>query len=321
MDLKQCRLLVTPTSFGKNDPRLKSELERQVGEVIYNTTGKPLATEDLLRLLPGVDGYIAGLEPITRAALAAADRLVVISRYGVGVDAVDLAAAQERGITVTNTPGANAVSVAELALGLMLALVRQIPEGAAAVRRGQFPRLNGMSIEGKTVGIVGMGAIGKQLARRLTGFDACLLACDPNPDAAFAEKHGIQLASLETLLAQADILSLHLPLTPETHNLVDRDFLARMKPGAYLVNTSRGELIDEVALLEALQSGRLRGAAMDAFAQEPVDPANPLLALPNVIPSPHLGAQTDGATNTMGWMSLNACLAVLRGEPCLYRVV
>lgn len=321
MDLKQCRLLVTPTSFGKCDPRLKSELEALVGEVIYNTTGKPMSTDLLMQLLPGVDGYIAGLESITREALAVADRLKVIARYGVGVDAVDLSAAKERGIVVTNTPGANSGSVAELTLGLMLALVRQIPEGAAAVRKGQFPRLAGMSIEGKTIGIIGLGAIGKQLARRLSAFDASLLAYEPYPDAVFAEKYGVQFTTLDDLLPRADIVSLHLPLMAETHGMVDQAFLNKMKKGAYLVNTSRGELVDEAALLEALRSGHLRGVGMDAFAQEPVDPTNPLLALPQVIPTPHLGAQTDGATNSMGWMSVEGCLSVLRGEEPLHRVV
>lgn len=314
MDLKQCRLLVTPTSFGKNDPRLKAELEAQAGEVIYNLTGKPLSAADLERLLPGIDGYIAGLDSITRAALTSADRLKVIARYGVGIDSVDLDAARERGIVVTNTPGANSISVAELALGLILSLIRQIPEGAAAVRKGQFPRLSGTSLEGKTVGIVGLGAIGKQLARHLAGFDACLLAYDPYPDTDFALKNNVTFTSMDELLAQSEIVSLHLPLMPQTQGMVDRAFLAKMKKGAYLINTARGELIDEAALLEALQSGHLRGVGMDAFAQEPVDPDNPLLDLPQVIPTPHLGAQTDGATNAMGWMALNDCLAVLRGE-------
>jgi D-3-phosphoglycerate dehydrogenase len=293
---------------------LRSELERQVGEVIYNPSGKPLSASDLLRLLPGVDGYIAGLDSITREALSSADRLKVIARYGVGVDSVDLAAAWERNIVVTNTPGANSVSVAELTLGLMLALVRQIPEGAAAVRKGQFPRLSGMSIEGKTVGIIGLGAIGKQVTCRLVPFDTCLLAYDPYPDQDFAGMHGVQFSPLDDLLARSDIVSLHLPLMSETHGLVNREFLATMKKGAYLVNTSRGELVNEAALLEALQSGHLRGFGADTFAQEPVDPANPLLALPQVIPTPHLGAQTDGAVNKMGWMALENCLAVLRGE-------
>ena len=164
MNLKECRLLVTPTSYGKNDPRLKSELEDLVGEVIYNPTGKPLSSAELAALLPGVDGYIAGLDVIDRAALQTADRLKVISRYGVGVDNVDIPAAREKGIVVTNTPGANAVSVAELALGLILALARQIPVAVESVHQGKWPRLSGVSLEGKTIGILGLGAIGKQLA-------------------------------------------------------------------------------------------------------------------------------------------------------------
>ena len=154
MDLKKAKLLVTPTSYGKNDPRLKTELEAQVGEVIYNPTGKPLTSAEVAALLPGVDGYIAGLDAIDRAALERADRLKVISRYGVGVDNVDLEACQEKGIVVTNTPGANSVSVAELALGLMLALARQIPEAAAGCPQGKWPRFAGISLEGKTVGIL-----------------------------------------------------------------------------------------------------------------------------------------------------------------------
>lgn len=318
--LKDCRLLVTPTSWAKNDPRLKTELEKLVGEVVYNPTGKPLRSEDVARLLPGMDGYIAGVDAVDRAALAAADRLKVISRYGVGVDSVDLQAAREKGIVVTNTPGANAVSVAELTVGLLLALARQIPEGAAALRQGRFARLSGVSLEGKTAGIVGFGAIGKQVARRLAGFDSRLLAYDPYPDLAFATEHGVEIIGIDDLLAQSDFVSLHLPLLPETHRLVNHDFLAKMKLGAFLINTARGEIIDEAALVEALEGGRLRGAALDVFAVEPPDAANPLLALKQVISTPHLGSQTDGATNRMGWMALEECLAVLGGEEPRYRV-
>ena len=178
-----------------------------------------------------------------------------------------------------------------------------------------------MAIEKKTVGILGLGAIGKQLARRLAGFDCRVLAYEPYPDLAFAREHGVELLGLDELLPQADFISLHVPLLPETRNLVDRAFLAKMKPGAYLINTARGEVVDEEALLEALQSGHLRGAGLDAFEQEPPDPSNPLLALPQVIATPHLGAQTDGATNAMGWAALNDCLAVLRGEEPKYKVV
>lgn len=321
MDLKKARLLVTPTSYGKNDPRLKTELEELTGSVTYNPTGKPLSSIEVAALLPGIDGYIAGLDMIDRAALENADRLKVIARYGVGVDSVDLEAAKEKGIIVTNTPGANSVSVAELALGLMLALARQIPEAVRNVQQGKWPRFSGVSLEGKTVGIVGLGAIGKQLARRLSGFDCQVLAYDPFADEAFAMDNGIVLAPLDTVIATSDFLSLHLPLLPETRGLVNNEFLAKMKKGSFLINTSRGEVIDEEALLGALNSGHLRGVGMDAFSVEPPDPSNPLLHLPQVIATPHLGAQTDGATSNMGWLAMNDCLAVLRGELAKYRVI
>jgi D-3-phosphoglycerate dehydrogenase len=321
MNLKECRLLVTPTSYGKNDPRLKTQLEEQVGEVLYNPTGKPLSSAELAQLLPGIDGYIAGLDDINAQALQSADRLKVIARYGVGVDKVDLVAAHQKGIVVTNTPGANSVSVAELALGLMLALARQIPEAVDAVHQGKWPRYSGLSLEGKTIGILGLGAIGKQLARRLAGFDCRILAHDPFADVAFARNNHVELAELNTVVEQADFISLHLPLLPETRGMVNETFLNRMKKGSFLINTSRGEVLDEEALLRALQSGHLKGAGLDAFTVEPPDPKNPLLVLPQVIATPHLGAQTDGATSNMGWLAMRDCLAVLKNEEPVYRVV
>jgi D-3-phosphoglycerate dehydrogenase len=320
MNLKECRLLVTPTSYGKNDPRLKTQLEAQVGEVIYNQTGKPLTSAEVARLLPGIDGYIAGLDDIDAQALQAADRLKVIARYGVGVDKVDLAAASEKGIVVTNTPGANSVSVAELALALMLALARQIPEAVEAVHQGKWPRYSGLSLEGKTIGVLGLGAIGKQLARRLAGFDCKILAYDPYADTAFAKANHVELVSLDKVIEEADFISLHLPLLPETRGVVNDSFLNRMKNGSFLVNTSRGEVVDEDALLKALQSGHLKGAGLDAFSVEPPAAGNPLLALPQVIATPHLGAQTDGATSNMGWLAMRDCLAVLQNEEPAYRI-
>jgi D-3-phosphoglycerate dehydrogenase len=320
MDLKQARILVTPTSYAKDDARLKTELEALAGVVTYNSTGKPLSSAAVAAMLPGVDGYIAGLDVIDRSALASADRLKVISRYGVGVDNVDLDAAREKGIVVTNTPGANSVSVAELAVGLILALARQIPEAAQAVRLGAWPRMNGITLEAKTIGILGMGTIGKQFVRRLAGFDCRLLAYDPYPDEAFAAANGIALRPLDEVVAESDIVSLHLPLLPETRGLVNAKFLAKMKKGAILVNTSRGEIVDEAALRHALETGHLSGAGLDAFAVEPPEMSNPLLQLPQVIATPHLGAQTDGATSNMGWFAMRDCLAVLRGEEPRFRI-
>jgi D-3-phosphoglycerate dehydrogenase len=271
--------------------------------------------------LHGIDGYIAGLDGIDANALQAADRLKVIARYGVGVDNVDLATARAKGIVVTNTPGANSVSVAELAIGLMLALARQIPEAVEAVHQGKWPRYAGLSLEGKTIGILGLGAIGKQLARHLAGFDCRILAYDPFADITFARDNHVELAALDKVVEEADFISLHLPLLPETRGMVNDTFLSKMKKGSFLINTSRGEVVDEGALLRTLQSGHLKGAGLDAFTVEPPDPKNPLLALPQVIATPHLGAQTDGATSNMGWFAMRDCLAVLRNEEPVYKVV
>lgn len=321
MNLKESRVLVTSTSYGRNDPRLKTELESLVGEVIYNPVGKPLASEEVAKLLRGVDGYIAGLDTIDAAALQSADKLKVISRYGVGYDKVDLETSKQKKIVVTNTPGANSVSVAELTIVLMLSLARHIPEAVEAVQQGKWPRFSGISLEDKTIGILGLGAIGKQLAHRLAGFNCRILAHDPFANADYARAHQIELISQEDLLASSDFVSLHLPLLKETRGMVNGKFLAKMKKGSFLLNTARGELVNEKDLLAALQSGHLRGAGLDAIQDEPPDPSNPLLTLPQVIVTPHLGAQTDGATSNMGWMAMKDCLAVLRDEEPEFRVI
>lgn len=313
-DLSACRVLVTPTSFGKNDPSLISRLEGAVGGVIYNPFGRPLAAEELPPLIGQVDGYIAGLDHIEARALQGAKRLRVIARYGVGTDRIDLEAATRHGIVVANTPGANSAAVAELAVGLMLALARHIPQGNQAVRRGEWPRYDGLGLHGKTVGLVGCGAIGEQVAARLFSFGCRVLAYDPYIIPEHVQAAGAELTPLDELLGAADIVSLHAALTPETRDLVDAAFLGSMKPGALLVNTARGELVDEGALVEALESGHLRGAALDCFRQEPPGADHPLLRFPQVIASPHSGSQTDQATRRMGALALDACLAVLRGE-------
>lgn len=319
--LQGCRILVTPTSFGKNQPELRTQLEAQVREVVYNTTGRPLTSEELVVMIPGIDGYIAGLDTIDRRVMDAADQLKVIARYGVGVDSVDLEAAREKKIVITNTPGANSGSVAELTVGLMLGLARNIVSTALTTRSGGWPRLAGLSLEGKTVGLIGLGSVGSQVARRLAGFDCQILAYDPLVPETRAAALGVQMLPMEEVIAQADFLALHCPLNDETRGLVNAELINKMKTGAFLINTARGELIDEVALLRALQNGKLKGAALDVFANQPPATDNPLLALPQVIATPHMGAHTDGATNAMGWRALEDCLAVLRGERPTYPVI
>lgn len=313
-DLKRCRVLVTPTSYGKDDPRLKTQLAAEVGEVIYNPAARPLAPEELCRLIQDVDGYIAGLDTINAEVIAAAQRLKIIARYGVGVDRVNILAATARGILVTNTPGANSAAVAELAIGLMLALARDLPRMVAVTRQGEWPRSSGVGLRGKTVGLIGFGAIGSEVAVRLQAFGCRILAYDPYVSPAKAQAQAVELCELGDLLGAADFVSLHTSVGAGTTRMVNREFLAGMKPGAFLINTARGELIDEAALFEALRSAHLRGAALDCFSPEPPAPDNPLLHLPQVIATPHAGAHTDEATAKMGWMALESCLSALRGE-------
>lgn len=225
------------------------------------------------------------------------------------------------GVIVTNTPGANAVSVAELTIGLLLSLARMIPTAVSATKAGEWPRLSGVTLKGKVIGLLGFGSVGKQVAHKLVGFECTILACDPVPDIAFAEAHGVKFVSREEVVRESDFLTLHLPLLPETHRMIDADVLEQMKQGSFLINTARGELVDEEALQKALQSGKLHGAALDVFCNQPPVKEHPLLTLPQVIATPHMGSHTDDAMNAMGWLALRDCLAVLRGEEPVYRVV
>jgi D-3-phosphoglycerate dehydrogenase / 2-oxoglutarate reductase len=314
MDLRACRVLVTSTTFGMQDPGLRSELEQTVGEVRYSPEKRPLAVPELTGLVKGIDGWIVGLDEIDASVIAAADRLKVIARYGVGFDRVDVAAASKRGIVVTNTPAANSAAVAELTIGLMLALARRICQADQAVRSGQWPRISGVGLAGKAVGLVGFGSIGREVARRLAAFGCRVFVADPYVSPEVVCACGAILMSLDELLPVSDFVSLHAAATPLTTDMVNEPFLRKMKPGAFLVNTARGELIDEAALAHAIESGRLRGAALDCFRKEPPGIDHPLLQLPQVIVTPHTGAHTDAAVNAMGRMALDACLAVLRGE-------
>jgi len=312
--LSECRVLVTPTTFGKEDPSLRSTLEKTVGEVVYNPVARPLRSPDLLTLVEDADGYIAGLDQIDSSVIEAAGRLQVIARYGVGIDQVDVLAATRRGIVVTNTPGANSVAVSELAIALMLALCRRICRADQATRSGEWPRYSGVGLRGKTVGLVGFGAIGREVASRLKAFGCRIVVADPCVGPDCTDTYAVQLVPLEELLASSDFVSLHASLNASTSRLVDQGFLKKMKKGAFLVNTARGELIDEGALCDALEEGHLAGAALDCFREEPPAPDHPLLRFPQVIVTPHTGSHTGEATNTMGWMSLKACLAVLSGQ-------
>ncbi len=314
MKLKQCCVLVTPTSFGAGNAGIKVLLEDQVGQVIYNNSGKPYGAKKLQEIIGNVDGYIAGLDEINSDVIRKAEKLKVIARYGTGMDNVDLKSAKEKGIIVTYTPGANASSVADLTVAFILMLCRSIYQIAEKTKKGEWPRVMGLSLENKTVGLYGFGAIGREVARKLTGFDCRIIAFDIVQNQEIAEKYCVEYVDRDTIIAESDFLSLHIPITKKNQKMVNSNFIEKMKDGSLLINTARGELVDEVALANAILNKKLTGAALDTFEKEPPDPNNPLLGLSQVITTPHMGAHAESAINQMSWMALEDCLAVLKGE-------
>jgi len=264
--------------------------------------------------LDRMDFLVVGLIPASSATIAAAPRLKAVLKHGVGVDNIDIPAATARGIPVLNTPGANANAVAELALGGMLALARRIPMGHASIVSGGWDRVVGSEITGKTLGIVGLGNIGRLLARKARALGMEVIASDPYADKAFCAEQGVRLGSLDEVLAQGDFVSLHLFGGAENANLIGVAKLALMKPTACLMNYARGEIVDLDALSAALAEGRLGGAAIDAYTQEPPDRAHPIFSQPNVVFTPHSGADTVQAVENMGLMNIADIRAILAGE-------
>ncbi|EKP94603.1 2-hydroxyacid dehydrogenase [Thermaerobacter subterraneus] len=279
----------------------------------------PPPRAELARRLAVADGVITMItDRIDDGLLAGAPRLRVVSNCAVGYDNVDVQAAQRRGILVTHTPGVLTEATADLAMALILACARRLPQAEADLRAGRWTTWHplqwlGLELDGATLGIVGLGRIGRAVARRARAFGMQVLYSSRrrHPDA--EEELGVAYADLDSLLARSDIVTLHVPLTPETRHLLDGRRLARMKPGAILINTARGGVVDEQALVEALRQGHLAMAGLDVYGQEPVPPHHPLLQLPNVIALPHIGSATRRTRWRMARLAAENCAAVLRG--------
>jgi phosphoglycerate dehydrogenase-like enzyme len=279
---------VTPRSFrqtpGEHLERLRAKLD-----VRFPDLERPLDEGEMVELVHGCVGLIVGVDPVTTRVLEAGPLRVVV-KYGSGMDNIDLEAAQMLGVRVSSTPGANARSVAELAVALLLALARNVATHDREVRARSWKRITGIELAGKRLGIIGYGAIGREVARiAQQGLEMQVVARDP-----LLEDADVPLVPLAELLATSDAVSLHLPLTRETRRMLGAAELAAMKPSAFLVNTARGGLVDEEALADALRSGRLAGAALDGFEDEPLGDS-PLRELDNVVLSPHAGAATEDA--------------------------
>ena len=302
------RILATPRSFAKATEA--QELLQSHGCIVdLFSKERPLLSQELAQKIPSYDALIVGLDHCNAEVIQAADKLKVISRNGAGYDRVDIEAASSKNILVAYAPGTNTLGVAELTMGLMYSIARDIPKIASNAKQGQWQRTTGWELAGKTLGLIGLGAIGREVAKRALANDMHVIAYDPYT----TPYSSVELTSLGTVLEQADILSLHTALTPETQNLITAKGLAQMKTGAYLINTARGELIDEIALYDALKSGKLSGAAIDAFATEPPEDS-PLLTLENVIATPHIGANTKESVSRANLQAAKNVLDILQGR-------
>jgi len=264
---------------------------------------KGLSPEELERRIVGYDALIVRSSArATAEVIAAADKLRVIGRAGVGVDNINIPAASERGVVVMNTPGANTVATAEHTMALLLALCRNLPQAVQSLREGRWDRrqYKGVEVREKTIGIVGLGRIGRRVARRCRAFGMDVICYDPYLSEERAHQMRIERVSLDELLARSDFITLHAALTSKTRGLIDKQAVDKMKPGVRIINAARGDLIDEAALIEGLGSGIIAGAALDVLSQEPADPDNPLLHMENVLVTPHLAASTQEAQRQVG---------------------
>ncbi|MGQ0666829.1 MAG: NAD(P)-dependent oxidoreductase [Nitrospiraceae bacterium] len=307
------RALVTTIPFGDVNRKPLDLLDQEGVEYVINPIGRRLRPEELANMIGEVDVLIAGTEPITAAVLDRAKRLRLISRVGIGLDSVDLQAARQRDILVSYTPDAPAPAVAEMTMGLMLSLLRSLSQADRAMRGGIWHRLLGRRLSELTVGVIGVGRVGKRLIRHLQGFAPRLLANDLAPDCEFGMTHHVQWVEKDTIYKESDIISLHIPLTPLTNNLITRREMDMMKPDAVLINTSRGGMVNEHDLAQVLRQGRLAGAALDVFGQEPY--SGELVTIENCLLTCHMGSMSSDCRARMELEATEEAVRFFKGEP------
>src|SRR5712691_1147475 len=307
------RVLITTIPFGEVDRRPLDLLESAGIDYVINPIGRRLRTEELADMIGDVDVLIAGTEPITAAVMDRANRLRLISRVGIGLDSVDLPAARERDILVSYTPDAPAPAVAEMTMGMILSLLRSLAQADRAMRGGVWHRIVGRRLSESTVGVIGVGRVGKRLIRHLQGFAPGILANDLVPDHEFGIAHRVEWVEKETIYRETDIITLHLPLTPLTRNLITRRELDMMKPDAVFINTSRGGMVNEHDLAQALKQGRLAGAALDVFGQEPY--SGELVTIENCLLTCHMGSMAKDCRAQMELEATEEAVRFFKGEP------
>jgi D-3-phosphoglycerate dehydrogenase len=308
------KVLTSARAFWVSGQAAQAALEAAGCEVVPSSRPGPFPEDDTIQMLQGFDTVIASSEPYNARVFAACPQLKLVARCGVGTDAVDMKAAAEAGVVVTNTPGAMTEAVADYTFALMLGIARRLPESDAMMRSGGWNEFRGVLVYGKTLGLVGVGRIGQAVAQRAKGFAMRILAYDPILQASGKGDPSIEFVTLDELLAQSDYVSAHAPSTPETAQMFNAERFAKMKPTAYFINTARGALVDEAALLAALQSGTIAGAGIDVYAKEPCPADSPLRHAPHCVLTPHNAFNALESTIEMSRQSAQSILDLMQGR-------
>lgn len=302
------KVISTSPSFAKYDNAPIAELEKNGFEFL--SFPADISLEALKPHLADTVAIIVAFTDINDELLSYAPHLKIVCKHGVGVDNINLEATKKRDIWVTNVPNANKHAVADFAFSLLLSAARQVPQAYEKTKQGLWPRIFATDVYKKTIGILGLGNIGKEVALRAKGFNMEILAFDPYPDAKFAEQHNIQMVSLDELIAKSDFITIHMPLTQETDNLFNIKTLSMMKKTAFILNLSRGGIINESDLYDVLTQGLIAGAASDVFVEEPLT-QHPLFTLDNFIGTAHIAGYTDGAVQAIGEQCVDNIINVL----------
>lgn len=305
------KVLITATNYSAICTQGKKILEDNGFEIIENPHGRPIRFEEIKEVITDVCAVVAGVDTWDEEVFQIAPELKIISRFGVGVDNIDVTKAKEYGIKVTNCKGINSNAVSEHVLALMLSMVRMIPRLSRTMKEGTWERAVYHEFHAMTVGLLGFGDIACKVADKLQPFGTRILAYDVFPNIKAAEDRNVRMTSMEEVLKQSDVISIHVPSLPETYHMINRDTIELMKENVYLINTARGSIVDEKALYTALKSGRIAGAAVDVYEQEPAAADNPLFGLDNFIGTPHVSAESYESYEMCGIETAQAIVDVL----------
>jgi D-3-phosphoglycerate dehydrogenase len=308
------KVMIGPSQLAEIQGDFLTVLGKAGFEIAYPHLGRQMVEAEVLEKLAGCSASLAGSEPYTRDVFKKFPQFKVVARAGVGYDAVDVKAATEHGVVVCIAPGTNQHSVAEHCFMLILALARNLIRQHNPIRDGKWPRAANLPVRGKTLGLVGLGRIGKSMTTRAQAFGMKVIAYEPFPDSAFVESHGVRLTTLDDLLRAADYVSLHLPAMEGTFKLINAQRLKLMKPTAFLINTARGAVVDEHALYEALRDKQIAGAGLDVFEEEPPRPDNPILKLDNVVMTAHTAGVDTQSRDDMARKAAECIAALAHGE-------